>query len=100
MWDQLTSGDNKLYSFNNLLEIDGGERGIRTPGTVSSTAVFKTAALNHSAISPILIAGGPCTPAGALHCARAPFRALIDRRGPLHPGWRASLRSRSIPRAH
>jgi len=32
-----------------------------------------------------LIAGGPCTPAGALHCARAPFRALIDRRGPQHP---------------
>src|SRR4030095_5716896 len=31
---------------------DGGERGIRTPGPVSEPTVFKTAALNHSAISP------------------------------------------------
>src|SRR5690606_22349056 len=30
----------------------GGERGIRTPGTVSGTAVFKTAAFDRSAISP------------------------------------------------
>ena len=30
----------------------GGGRGIRTPGTVSRTAVFKTAAFNHSAIPP------------------------------------------------
>src|SRR5688572_15920177 len=30
----------------------GGERGIRTPGTLSGSTVFKTAALNHSAISP------------------------------------------------
>jgi hypothetical protein len=30
----------------------GGERGIRTPGTLTGTAVFKTAALDHSAISP------------------------------------------------
>src|SRR5262245_58413571 len=30
----------------------GGERGIRTPGAVSDTVVFKTTALNHSAISP------------------------------------------------
>jgi hypothetical protein len=33
---------------------DGGERGIRTPGTVSRSAVFKTACLNHSHISPQL----------------------------------------------
>ena len=31
---------------------DGGRRGIRTPGTVSGSAVFKTAALDHSAILP------------------------------------------------
>jgi len=31
---------------------DGGGGGIRTPGTVSGTAVFKTAALNHSATPP------------------------------------------------
>ena len=30
----------------------GGERGIRTPGPLSRSTVFKTAALNHSAISP------------------------------------------------
>src|SRR5438874_9070686 len=30
----------------------GGGRGIRTPGTVSGTAVFKTARFNHSRIPP------------------------------------------------
>ena len=30
----------------------GGERGIRTPGPVARTTVFKTAAIDHSAISP------------------------------------------------
>ena len=30
----------------------GGGRGIRTPGTLSGTAVFKTVAFNHSAIPP------------------------------------------------
>ncbi len=30
----------------------GGGRGIRTPGTLSSSTVFKTAALNHSTIPP------------------------------------------------
>ena len=30
----------------------GGEGGIRTPGTVSRTPVFKTGAFNHSATSP------------------------------------------------
>ena len=30
----------------------GGGRGIRTPDTLSGTAVFKTAAINHSAIPP------------------------------------------------
>ena len=33
-------------------ELNGGERGIRTPGPLSEPTVFKTAALNHSAISP------------------------------------------------
>jgi hypothetical protein len=46
----------------------GGERGIRTPGTLPGTVVFKTTAIDHSAISP-----------------------FIDRRGPLHPAWRPSL---------
>ena len=30
-----------------------GERGIRTPGPLKRTTVFKTAAFDHSAISPI-----------------------------------------------
>ena len=30
----------------------GGEEGIRTPGGLSTSTVFKTAALNHSATSP------------------------------------------------
>src|SRR5260370_2680507 len=33
-------------------ELRGGGRGIRTPGTVSRTAVFKTACFNHSHIPP------------------------------------------------
>jgi hypothetical protein len=33
----------------------GGESGIRTHGRLTPTAVFKTAALNHSAISPELV---------------------------------------------
>lgn len=31
----------------------GGERGIRTPGPRKRTTVFKTAAFDHSAISPL-----------------------------------------------
>ena len=32
--------------------LKGGWGGIRTPGSLSTTAVFKTAALNHSATHP------------------------------------------------
>src|SRR5688572_18941523 len=32
--------------------MNGGEGGIRTPGPLSRSTVFKTAALNHSATSP------------------------------------------------
>ncbi len=35
-----------------LREILNGERGIRTPGTLAGSTVFKTAAIDHSAISP------------------------------------------------
>ena len=34
-------------------ENTGGEGGIRTPGTLSGTPVFKTGAINHSATSPL-----------------------------------------------
>src|SRR5947207_15442230 len=35
-----------------MAERHGGERGIRTPGTLPGTVVFKTTAIDHSAISP------------------------------------------------
>ncbi len=35
-----------------MINVNGGGRGIRTPGTVSRTAVFKTAGINHSPIPP------------------------------------------------
>ena len=43
------------YQFNIqvILIITCGERGIRTPGPVARTTVFKTAAFDHSAISPV-----------------------------------------------
>jgi hypothetical protein len=48
--------DQKTKEFSEKIErfqkVDGGEGGIRTHGTLSRTAVFKTAALNHSATSP------------------------------------------------
>ena len=37
-----------------LESVYGGEGGIRTPGTVPRTPVFKTGAFNHSATSPLL----------------------------------------------
>jgi hypothetical protein len=38
----------------------GGERGIRTPGTLSGTTVFKTAGFNRSPSSPLLWASFDC----------------------------------------
>ena len=37
---------------DHLNDLSGGGRGIRTPGTVPRTAVFKTAAFDRSAIPP------------------------------------------------
>ena len=39
-------------SRGNQKQWSGGERGIRTPGGLAPTLVFKTRAINHSAISP------------------------------------------------
>ncbi len=36
----------------NQMRKSGGGRGIRTPGTLPGTAVFKTARFNHSRIPP------------------------------------------------
>src|SRR3954469_21598080 len=41
-----------INHFSFVINFHGG-RGIRTPGTVSRPTVFKTAALNHSAIPPL-----------------------------------------------
>jgi hypothetical protein len=37
---------------NSLYQSNGGGRGIRTPGTVTGSVVFKTTAIDHSAIPP------------------------------------------------
>src|SRR5579863_482073 len=44
----------KLCGVGKCRKNAGGGRGIRTPGRVSPSTVFKTAALNHSAIPPLL----------------------------------------------
>ena len=69
----------------------GGEEGIRTPGSLSASTVFKTAALNHSAISPILIGGGPCTPPGNLRSLALRSGCSADRQLPLLPAWQPAL---------
>jgi hypothetical protein len=43
-------GIRRLQTIDN--KSNGGEGGIRTPGTLSGTPVFKTGAINHSATSP------------------------------------------------
>ena len=48
LWHLSLRGQTKFVSMLRC----GGERGIRTPGTLASSTVFKTAAFDHSAISP------------------------------------------------
>jgi hypothetical protein len=36
-------------------EMNGGEEGIRTPGAREGSTVFKTAAIDHSATSPVFL---------------------------------------------
>jgi hypothetical protein len=43
-----------LNEFNGLDKANGGRGGIRTHGGLAPTAVFKTAALNHSATLPVI----------------------------------------------
>src|SRR3954453_1838648 len=50
----------------------GGGRGIRTPGTLSGTAVFKTACFNRSHIPPLLILAVAALPSAVSQ------RALFD----------------------
>ena len=70
----------------------GGEGGIRTPGTVSRTAVFKTACFNHSHTSPYLLRGlCPRTP-DTLACATRP---TTNHSGKSRDAARGSLATRS-----
>ena len=46
------SSSSRTAKWFSTYELCGGGRGIRTPGTVSGTAVFKTARFNHSRIPP------------------------------------------------
>lgn len=59
----------------NELEVTGGESGIRTHGRFDPSPVFKTGALNRSAISPMLLhvtAEGAGCHAGDPPCAGGP----------------------------
>ena len=62
---------NRLPPANPATGRDGGGRGIRTPGTLSGSAVFKTAAIDRSAIPP-----------ATCRCARSTDRAAVDYRTP------------------
>ena len=44
-----------LYLKINTKIMDGGERGIRTLGSISTTHAFQACALSHSATSPKII---------------------------------------------
>ena len=47
-------GDTRFFIiFRRKIPKNGGERGIRTPGTRKRTAVFETAPFDHSGISPV-----------------------------------------------
>jgi hypothetical protein len=58
-------------SWVRVIYASGGEGGIRTHGEVAPTAVFKTAALNHSATSPTP------KPKFLLHLAHASYRQRV-----------------------
>jgi hypothetical protein len=48
----------KINDYSSLMGLLGGGGGIRTPGALAGTTVFKTAAIDHSATPPW----------GAAHC--------------------------------
>jgi hypothetical protein len=105
--------------FKSLKEASGGWGGIRTHGTLTRTAVFKTAAFNHSATHPtqrhqarIPPLGGTdgeigtrmapdlCFPHGRVHCInRGPLMVRADPPGsrPLRVRGNAKVRSFKAP---
>src|SRR5688572_5495199 len=59
-WPRPTRGaspahDNNRKGFDPKAEPSGGEEGIRTPGAREGSTVFKTAAIDHSATSPVFL---------------------------------------------
>ena len=63
----------------------GGEGGIRTPGTVSRTSVFKTDCFNHSHTSPGSLVGlrrPIILPFSRTLLARSAARSMSDERRP------------------
>src|SRR5438270_9833604 len=79
---------------------DGGGRGIRTPGTVSGAVVFKTTAIDHSAIPPALASVHHTACFGAAGPASQAY--IGAQRNPVVPkkdGWciRALIKNASAP---
>ena len=52
MWDEIRQNEHGLSFELLIFKVDGGGRGIRTPGALSGTTVFKTAGINRSPIPP------------------------------------------------
>jgi hypothetical protein len=80
--------------------LSGGGRGIRTPGTLSGTTVFKTAGINHSPIPPQL--GGPLSSLPYLHFGQFSFCPIPLAESlpcPRPPKSRSPCRGRARPAA-
>src|ERR1051326_1673817 len=83
----------KLLIFSCLRDTPGGGRGIRTPGTLPGTVVFKTTAIDHSAIPPRRNSQGSgvfdepgarpfsVTASGTIKPRRAGIRPMLKGRG-------------------
>ena len=52
MWGGLHRSKDKLFYLSNLMQVNGGEEGIRTLGTLARTTVFETAPFDRSGTSP------------------------------------------------
>ena len=55
--EQISRCREKLFKYNYLQEICGGETGIRTLGGLAPTTVFETAPFDHSGTSPRRVCG-------------------------------------------
>ena len=80
--------EDKLAGMDSLGKAVGGGRGIRTPGTLAGTTVFKTAGINRSPIPP---RAWGCF---RLYVETASFRQGLPRRGHAAPWPRGGRRAR------